>query len=324
MTSAPSTDVRVPSRSERVAFTSTGLARCWFAGQAAAGALWWLAVFASDDLRRWTLGGLDHQMLVAPDLVLFAGASALAAALASRAWAVVAAIWTVVVTVVLAGYGLVQQEAGWGVVLMVAASVGTLAATASLWLGGLPTHWFFVGPFRFRVADDGPGARHLRRSLVQLVVFWTTFFVLVPALLVAAERRLEVTAPFLDGAGWRAAGWVVFLLGSAGGLWSCVTMALQGEGTPLPAETARHLVVAGPYRYVRNPMAVCGALQTIGVGLVLGSWAVVAIAVAGAVAWNVAIRPGEEADLRARFGEPFDRYCEQVRCWIPARPVPAT
>jgi protein-S-isoprenylcysteine O-methyltransferase Ste14 len=37
---------------------------------------------------------------------------------------------------------------------------------------------------------------------------------------------------------------------------------------------ANRLVVVGPYRIVRNPMAVAGALQTIGVGLWVGSWAV--------------------------------------------------
>ena len=78
--------------------------------------------------------------------------------------------------------------------------------------------------------------------------------------------------------------------------------------------------MAGSYRFVRNPMAVAGALQTIGVGLILGSWVVVVIAVAGAVAWNVGIRPGEEADLADRFGAAYDRYRSQVRCWIPSRP----
>lgn len=59
--------------------TSPRLARGYFAAQAAAGVLWWAAVFASDDVRRWTLGGWDPQVLVVPDLLLFAGASALAA-----------------------------------------------------------------------------------------------------------------------------------------------------------------------------------------------------------------------------------------------------
>lgn len=308
----------VPARA-RVPMATVGLARAYFGVQAVAGALWWAAVFVSDDVQRWTLGDWNPELLVGPDLVLFAGASAVAAVWKSRFAAAVAAVWTVVMTVALLVYGLVDQQAGWGAVLMVTATVGTLAATTVMWLGGLPSHWFFIGPFAFRVADEGTGAEHLRRSLVQLVVFWSTFFLLIPVILVAVERRLGIEVPALGDAGRTSAGTVVFLLGSAAGLWSCVTMALQGQGTPLPAETARNLVVTGPYRFVRNPMAVCGALQTIGVGLIFGSWLVVAIAVAGAIAWNVVIRPEGEADLAARFGEPYERYRRQVRCWIPTR-----
>lgn len=307
---------------DRLVLTSTALARGYFWVQAAAGLLWWVAVFASDDVRRWTLGGLDRSVLAVPDLVLFAGASGLAAVRGSRFWSAVTAVWTVAVTVALGVYGLVQQEAGWGVVCMVAATVGTLVSTSALWLGGLPTRWFFVGPFRFRVADDRAGTGHLRRSLAQLVVFWSTFFLLVPAVVVFVERRLDVRWPALEHPGWTLTGWLVFLGASAIGLWSCVTMALIGHGTPLPAETARDLVVEGPYRFVRNPMAVAGALQTIGVGLIFGSWLVVAIAVAGAVAWNVVIRPGEEADLAERFGPAYEHYRSEVRCWVVTRPSP--
>jgi protein-S-isoprenylcysteine O-methyltransferase Ste14 len=99
-------------------------------------------------------------------------------------------------------------------------------------------------------------------------------------------------------------------------------MALLGEGTPLPAATARKLVVTGPYRFVRNPMAVAGAFQTIGVGLWRGSWMVIAAAIAGALAWSAFIRPSEEADLAARFGASYENYREAVRCWVPtARPL---
>jgi protein-S-isoprenylcysteine O-methyltransferase Ste14 len=42
----------------------------------------------------------------------------------------------------------------------------------------------------------------------------------------------------------------------------------------------------------------------------------------GAVAWNMLIRPDEEADLAARFGEPYRQYAEQVRCWVPTRAWP--
>jgi protein-S-isoprenylcysteine O-methyltransferase Ste14 len=308
-------------RAERNAAVSA--ARAYFALQAAGGLAWWIAVAASSDVQSWTLGTWDPAILAGPDLVLFVGASALAAATGSRIAATVAAAWTTGVTIALTVYGLVEQEAGWGVVLMALATLGTLAAAATMWRGFLPLGWFFVGPFSFHVADEASGAHHLRRSLAQLVVFWTTFFVVVPLVLTWVEQRLRLDWGALDEPALHVLGLVLFLFGSAIGLWACVTMALRGEGTPLPAETARTLVVAGPYGWVRNPMALAGLLQTMGVGFIVGSWMVIAIAVAGALVWNFLIRPTEEADLAARFGQPYHRYAEQVRCWIPTRPSPA-
>jgi len=296
------------------------VARAYFALQALGGIAWWVAVFASGSVRVWTLGQWEPMVLVWPDLLLFVAASGLAAVWGSKTPAAVAAVWTTGMTLVLGIYALVEREAGWGVVLMSVATVGSLAAASTIWFGHLPTGWFFVGPFSFRVAGRATGTRHLRRSLAQLVAFWTTFFVLIPAVLVIVEERLRLSWPTLDHQGVKVAGAVVLLLGSALGLWACTTMALQGNGTPLPAETARDLVVTGPYRYVRNPMAVAGVVQTVGVGLVIGSWMVLAITIAGALVWNRLIRPTEEADLAARFGEPYRRYAEDVRCWIPTAP----
>jgi protein-S-isoprenylcysteine O-methyltransferase Ste14 len=202
---------------------------------------------------------------------------------------------------------------------MALATLGTVAATATLWAGRLPTGWFFVGPFAFRVADDRPGTRNLRRSLAQLIVFWTAFFVAVPLIVGAVERRLRLDWPALDQSWLRIVAAAVLTAASALGLWACVTMALVGEGTPLPSETARRLVARGPYRYVRNPMAVAGGLQTAAVGVLVHSWMVIALAAAGAVVWNQLIRPVEEADLAERLGAPYEEYRAAVRCWIPRR-----
>jgi len=301
------------------AISPTSKARTYFAVQAGAGGLWWLAVFASADVRHHTLGSWSPGVLVGPDLTLFVGASAMAAASGRRRWAVVAAVWATLVTTALVTYSLIEREAGWGAVLMVIAAVCTLAATLTLWLGRLPVHWFFVGPFAFRVAGNQPRGRHLRRSLVQLVLFWAVFFVLLPLVLAWAEARLHIEWAPLQDQGWTRAGAVVFIVASALGLWSCVSMALRGEGTPLPAAAARNLVVVGPYRFVRNPMAVAGLVQTVGVGFWLGSWVVSVSAVVGAVIWNTFIRPEEEADLAIRFGHDYDEYRDVVRCWIPTR-----
>ena len=76
-------------------------------------------------------------------------------------------------------------------------------------------------------------------------------------------------------------------------------------------------LITGPYKYVRNPMAVAGVLQTIGVGVWIGSWTAILAAFAGAILWNVAIRPSEEADLIDRFGESYLAYERNVGCWLP-------
>lgn len=312
---APVTAVRPPGRHD-----ATAAAKTYLAVQAAAGLLWWIAVFTLDDVRRSTLGSWDPVLLVGPDLLLFVGASALAAR-GNRPAAVVAAAWTLGVAAALTVHGLVQREAGWGIVVMALASVGTLAAAAVLVTGRLPMRWFFLGPFAFREAPDAPAGRHLRRSLTQLVVFWTAFFAALPAALGAFERRLHLDWPVLGGGAADLPAIATFGAASALGLWSCVTMAVKGSGTPLPAETARDLVVAGPYRLVRNPMAVAGVLQTAAVGIWSGSWMVVAAALLGGLAWHVLIRPAEEADLAARFGAPYERYRADVRCWIPGGPA---
>jgi protein-S-isoprenylcysteine O-methyltransferase Ste14 len=286
---------------------------------AGAGAAWWVAVAASEDVRRWTLGGWSAAWLAGPDLLLFVAAPAVAGWRLSWRWAAVAAAWSCAVTAALVVYGLSTGRAGWGCVAMVPASVVLVAAAITLRQGEFPTRWFFRGPFHFVVADDRTATQHLLASFAQLVVFWTTFFLLVPAVLHAVERRLGIEAPGLDRPAVRWLGWALLAAGSAVGLWSCVTMATIGHGTPLPAATARALVERGPYQYVRNPMAVAGAAQTIGVGLVVGAWTVLAVALIGAAVWDAFIRPEEEGDLASRFGAPYDAYRKAVGCWIPRR-----
>jgi protein-S-isoprenylcysteine O-methyltransferase Ste14 len=58
-------------------------------------------------------------------------------------------------------------------------------------------------------------------------------------------------------------------------------------------------------------------VQTVGVGLWIGSWMVLVSAVVGGFIWDLFIRPQEEADLAARFGDEYREYCRSVRCWVP-------
>ena len=290
--------------------------------QAIAGTGWWVAVFLSPAVREATLGGLDPLLVAVLDVPLFVGASAAAAA-GLRFAAVVATGWTIAVTVALAGYATITSEAGWGVLFMAAAAAGSVAALCLLILGRVPTEWILVGPFAFAPADARAAVSvHAARTAAQILVFWGLFLGAIPLVVAFLEQRWSLAIEFP----WFAwgVGIVVLLLASALGIWSAGAMSTRGDGTPLPAAMPNRLVIAGPYRYVHNPMALSGIVQGVAVGLMLSSWLVVVYAILGSLVWNFAVRPHEEADLEARFGDDFRRYRATVRCWWPRiAPVPA-
>lgn len=290
------------------------VARAYFAVQTVAGALWWLGVFTLDWVRVATLGGLDPLPVFCLDLPLFVCASALAAA-GIRLAGAVAAGWTVLVAFGMTAYATVTGLAGWGALIMIAAAVGSTGAALVLWCGRVPSERLITGPFAFREARATGRTAHLWLTAAQTSVFWLVFLGVLPAAISLLERRwgLELAAPLAV----RIIGVALFLCGSAVGVWSAATMASRGRGTPLPATMASELVIAGPYRFVRNPMALASIAQGVAVGLMIGSWLVVLYAIAGALVWDWLIRPHEEADLSARFGEPFHRYRDSVRCWVP-------
>jgi protein-S-isoprenylcysteine O-methyltransferase Ste14 len=289
--------------------------RIYFAAQAIAGAAWWVGVFLSPFVRQATLGALDPAVVAVIDIPLFVVASALAA-LGVRAAAFASTSWTIVVAVALAVYATITTEAGWGVLVMAAAACGSLIALCLVLIGRIPTEWMLSGPLAFRPADTRAAAPvHLANTAAQILVFWGLFLGAIPLVLTFLEQRWGQTFPFPSIAG--PVGVVVFLVASALGLWSAAAMATRGGGTPLPAAMPNHLVIAGPYRFVRNPMAIAGIVQGVAVGAILSSWLVIAYAIAGSLVWNFGVRPLEESDLEARFGDEYRRYRSAVRCWWP-------
>lgn len=292
--------------------------RLYFAVQALAGALWWILVPTVPVVRHATLGGLDPLWTAVLDLPLFVLASALAAA--GLRWAVaVVTPWTLLVTLGMVGYATVTGLAGAGALAMIGASAGSLSAAMLLLWGRIPVERAMVGPMAFRPARRTEGSVPLLATLAQMLAFWALFLLVIPGPIAFAERRwgLSLDLPPTATSGLSVAGIVLVIAASALGVWSAVTMAQLGRGTPLPGAMAHHLVIAGPYRLIRNPMAVAGIAQGAGVGLILGSWMVLLYTVAGGVLWHVLVRPPEERDLAERFGQEYERYRARVRCWLP-------
>jgi protein-S-isoprenylcysteine O-methyltransferase Ste14 len=116
---------------------------------------------------------------------------------------------------------------------------------------------------------------------------------------------------------FRFAGGLLIALGVIGLVDTFARFAVQGLGTPAPAFPTRHLVVAGPYRYVRNPMYIAVASVILGQGLVLGS---VPLLEYGGLVWlafHLFVLLYEEPVLRASFGSEYRVFCAEVPRWIP-------
>lgn len=187
-------------------------------------------------------------------------------------------------------------------------------AAATLW-SGVFTVGLTVGYGMFRKSRAGSTNYILLKTLTQIIVVWAFILAVFPYVITMIEARLG--APTLQFSYQRPLAIVSFITISVLGVWSAVVMSRVGKGTPLPLDHAQDLVIAGPYRYVRNPMAVSGIGQGLCVALFLGSPLVAVYALMGSAVWQVVFRPLEEDDLERRFGQRYDVYRSSVRCWFP-------
>jgi protein-S-isoprenylcysteine O-methyltransferase Ste14 len=142
-----------------------------------------------------------------------------------------------------------------------------------------------------------------------------TELVLLPlvVVLLGLGPRLE-----LGAAGYW--GLVPLLAGLVMILWCFGDFVRRGRGTPAPYDPPRELVVAGLYRYVRNPQYVGVVLVVVGEALLSGRVVLFGYAALMAVGYHLFVRYYEEPTLGRLFGEPYARYLEAVPRWLPRRP----
>jgi protein-S-isoprenylcysteine O-methyltransferase Ste14 len=119
---------------------------------------------------------------------------------------------------------------------------------------------------------------------------------------------------------WRWLGVPLLAAGGALMVVCIVDFVSRGRGTLAPVDPPRKLVIAGPYRFVRNPMYVAG------VGILMGQvlwWQAPGLLVYLALFWLAAhlfVTGYEEPALSARFGAEYLQYRTQVPRWIPRLP----
>ncbi len=92
----------------------------------------------------------------------------------------------------------------------------------------------------------------------------------------------------------------------------------RARGTPVPFNPPKELVVAGPYRWTRNPMMTGLLTALLGVAFLLRSAALAAIFLpALALIMYLVIRFVEEPELELRFGEAYRRYHAATPRFLP-------
>jgi len=105
---------------------------------------------------------------------------------------------------------------------------------------------------------------------------------------------------------------VVWTMLTASSLW----LFWRKRTSIIPARAASALVIAGPYRFTRNPMYLGLAILTTAVRLWMDTWwPILLLAPALIIVHRFVIAP-EERYLHRRFGADYDAYTRQVRRWL--------
>lgn len=110
----------------------------------------------------------------------------------------------------------------------------------------------------------------------------------------------------------------LLIVGVAACVYLCgVWLFARAGGTPLPFAPPRELVVKGPFRYTRNPLALSVVAAAAGLSLALR--APIGLLYTGllAVVLHLYITRREEPALRRRYGEAYVAYCERIPRWVP-------
>jgi protein-S-isoprenylcysteine O-methyltransferase Ste14 len=292
--------------------------------QGIATALWWCVLFAVPAAAEWFHPDhwprADHWpresllgFWLSDSILLVAGSFFTAAAvLTDKPWASIA-IWTLAAatwypSLYCLGVSFMTDQAWIASALMTCMAGITLSMATIYGHSGQTPAMFRSAPMTKRAAASWTAA--------QIIIFWFTFLWILPKGIFELEQRLGITDVTRFTPNHLIAP-ILFTLASVLGIAAAHAMNCTGKGTPLPTANAPNLVVTGPYRYVRNPMALAGILQGLCTGWFLGSYAVLTYALLGAVAWHIFVRLTEERELAKRFGDEYTQYKSTVPLWVP-------
>ena len=154
------------------------------------------------------------------------------------------------------------------------------------------------------------------RTLAWFLLFPCVFLVVVPW---GLARRIQGPCVW-EGSLRQWLGLWLIINGAGLAAWCVQLFNVQGRGTPLPLDPPKQFVASGPYRVVRNPMALALFTLLAGESLLYRSAAVAGYLLLIIAAVAVFVRCVEEPDLERRFGQPYLAYKRAIPRWLPRFP----
>jgi len=100
-------------------------------------------------------------------------------------------------------------------------------------------------------------------------------------------------------------------------IWSVLSQFKIGKGSPVPLVPTQKLVIIGPYKYCKNPMALGTMIYYLGIALFESSFSSLLLVALFSILFVLYIKLVEEKELEVRFGEDYMAYKKNTLFIIP-------
>ncbi len=112
-------------------------------------------------------------------------------------------------------------------------------------------------------------------------------------------------------------GIIILLTGAVIVLWCVGDFFITGKGTLAPWDPPKRLIIAGLYRYVRNPMYIGVLVTVFGWCVYFFSPLLFLYNIILFTAFHLRVIIYEEPHLKEQFGREWDDYSRKVPRWFP-------
>jgi protein-S-isoprenylcysteine O-methyltransferase Ste14 len=175
--------------------------------------------------------------------------------------------------------------------------------------------WLFQKNNYIPEADLEGNLKNILRHISSFIAPIVMSFVL-PYLIVWFEHQSPIPSvtPLI---GLFVVGLVISLVGFVLFIATIRMFIMIGNGTIMPWDPTRKLIVASLYSHVRNPMILSLIILQVGEAVLFASYGIAILAALNFVINTVYFIFSEEPGLEKRFGAEYIEYKQNVPRWIP-------